>query len=229
MEKLCATFKLFSFEHFIYIFLAIAISIALVLVLRKFEDKKRMIQIILVSVMGFFVVLEYIGRIIGVEKFNFFNNLPINAFQIFFVLSLIVLLKQKVSWVKFGYLIILPISCLSIIFIPNFYTTLGTFSLSVLSFVFVNISLIVYTIMNILWCEDDIYHKDVVDTIMNFIVFVGCAHIINVFLRFTGWGLQADYFGTMAEGYNIYIGWISKLIPVPFVCHLPLIALFLET
>ena len=116
MEKLCAMFSLFSIEHFLYIILAVAICLALVLVLRKFDDKKKMIRIILVSLMGLFVVLEYVGRIISVDKFNFFNNLPINAFQVFTIVSLIMLIKNTYGWTKFSYLIILPVSVISIIF-----------------------------------------------------------------------------------------------------------------
>ena len=225
MDKICAIFKLFSLEHFVYMFFAIVVCASMVFVLRKMKNKQKLIRTILVSLMGLFVLLEFVGRIVVLEDFALFNHLPLNAIDVFFVISLIILIKNKSNWVKFCYLIAMPVSCLSIIFIPNFYTTIGASTLSTICFVLANVVFIIFSILNALWSEDDIYNKDAVDAIINFLIIVAVAHIINVFFRFTAWGLQADYFGTMAEGYNMYIGWISALIPVPFVCHLPLMAL----
>ena len=225
MENLCATFKLFSLEHFVYILLAIALSVGGVFLFKKLEHRQKYISIVLVSAMGLFVVLEYIGRIIGVAQFNFWEMLPVNTIQVFTIISIIVVVKDKVSWEKFLYLIALPISGLSIIFIPNFYTTLSTFSIATISYVIINICIIIFSIMRMLWNKEDLYQKDVLDALITFVIIVCAGHILNVFLRFTAWGLNADYYGTMAENYNLYIGWVSSVISVPFVSHLPLFAL----
>ena len=225
MGNLCATFKLFSLEHFVYIFLAIAISISVVLMCRKLDHKQKLITIVLFSLMCLFVILEYVGRVIGQKDFKFLNNIPFNSIQVFTIAALIVVVKDKVSWIKFMYLVALPVSFISIIFIPNSYTALSTFSLSTISFVFANVTIIIFAILKMIWCEEYLYHKDVIEALMNFVIFVAIGYIINVVLRFTAWGLESDMFGTMAEKYNLYIEWVSYVIPIPFVCHLPLFAI----
>lgn len=219
-------FSLFSVAHFVYIVIAIALVVGLFFVLRKFQSNKEqsLAQGILLGAMVFFVVLEFVGRIISVEPFKLFNHLPLNAFQVFVWISLFAYFSRRLSWIKFGYLIIAPISAISIIFVPNIYLTMGSFSLSIVSYMIINALLIVHSIIALLYTRYDVEHKDVFNSVINLIIIVAAAHIVNVILRFTAWGLEADYFGTMAEGYNLYITWISKLIPVPFVVMLPLFA-----
>lgn len=219
-------FSLFSLAHFVYIFIAILLVVGMVFVLKKFQSNKEqnLALGILLGAMCFFVVLELVGRIISIEPFKFFNHLPLNAFQVFVWISIFAYFSRRLSWIKFGYLIIVPVSALSIIFIPTIYITMGSFSLSLVSYVIINALLIVYSIVSLLYTRYDLEHKDVYNSVINLIIIVAIGHIVNVILRFTAWGLQADYFGTMAEGYNSYITWISKLIPIPFVVMLPLFA-----
>ena len=89
----------------------------------------------------------------------------------------------------------------------------------------VNISLLSYALLNMLWLENGIEYKDILISTMDFVIIVAIVHIINVFLRFTAWGLHANYMGTMGEDYNLVIGALYKIIPVSFVELLPLIAL----
>ena len=46
-------------------------------------------------------------------------------------------------------------------------------------------------------------------------------------MRFTTLGVHANYFGTMAEDYDVVIGWISSFIKIPFVNILPLLVVVL--
>jgi hypothetical protein len=59
---------------------------------------------------------------------------------------------------------------------------------------------------------------------MDFLIIIASLHIVNVALRFTAWGLQANYFGTMGEDYDTIIGFIDNFIRVPLVLIFPLIA-----
>lgn len=221
-------FKLFGLAHFIYLILAIGLPVGLFFVLRNFKTNKEQMlaEKILLGATLLFVVLEYVGRIISLgDEFNFFDNLPLNAFQVFLFVGIYAHFSRKIGWIKFDYLIVLPMSLLSLIFVPNFYTTVQAFSLSIISYMLSNSMLITYSLMSLVYTRHDIEHKDVLSSVVTYIILVAIAHIVNVFLRFTAWGLHADYFGTMAENYDILIGLISKLIPVPFVVMLPIFAL----
>ncbi len=216
-------FSLFNVAHIVYIIVSIVVAVGLFFVLKKIEYDKQQetVKKVLAICLGVFVVLEYIGRLITVEDFNFFDNLPINAFQVFTYIVIYITISRSLSWTKFAYLIIAPISFLSIIFIPNFYTTMSSFSLPIVCFVITNILLMVYSVIALVYTGHDLYQKDIVNSIVNFVIIVAFAHIINVILRFTAWGLQADYFGTMAENYNLYIGLLAKVMPIPFGVLVP--------
>ncbi len=221
-------FSLFSWVHFLYVFVAIGLPVGLFFVLRNFKTNKEQMlaERILLGMALLFVILEYVGRIISLgDKFNFFDNLPLNAFQVFLFVGIYAHFSRKIGWIKFDYLIVLPMSILSLIFVPNFYTTVSAFSLPIISYVLSNSMLITYSLMSLVYTRHDIEHKDILNSVVTYIIIVAIAHIVNVFLRFTAWGLNADYFGTMAENYDILIGLISKLIPVPFVVMLPVFAL----
>lgn len=219
-------FSLFSGAHFVYIFIAAALVAGMTYVLKKFQSNKEQNTAlgILLGAMVFFVILELVGRVITIEPFKLFNHLPLNSFQVFVWISIFAYFSRRLSWIKFGYLVIAPVSAISIIFVPTLYTTMGSFSLSLVSFMIINILLIVYSIVSLVYTQYDLEHKDVYNSVINLIIIIAIGHIVNVILRFTAWGLQADYFGTMAEGYNSYITLISKLIPIPFVVMLPLFA-----
>lgn len=221
-------FRLFGLAHFIYLLVAIGLPVGLFFVLRNFKtNKEQMIaEKILLGTALLLVVLEYVGRIISMgDKFDFFDSLPLNAFQVFLFVGIYAHFSRKIGWIKFGYLISLPMSALSLIIVPNIYTTMPAFSLSIICYMLSNSVLITYFLMSLVYTKYDVGHKDVLNSIVSYIIFVAIAHIVNVFLRFTAWGLNADYFGTMAENYDILIGLISRLIPVPFVVMLPIFAL----
>lgn len=222
-------FELFSWVHFLYLIVAIAIPVGLFFVLKNVnsDEEQMIVEKILLGVALLFVILEYVGRIIYIKDFNFWNNLPFNAFQIFVFLGIYAHFSRRLGWIKFGYLIAMPVSVISLIFIPNIYTTMVSFSLPVICYVLCNSMIILYSIMSMVYTRYDLEHKDILNSMMTFAIIIGIAHILNVFLRFTAWGLQADYFGTMAESYNLYISWLSKLIPIPFLVILPLLAVMI--
>lgn len=221
-------FSLFSWVHFLYLIISIGLPVGLFFVLRNFRtNKEQMIaERILLGTALLFAVLEYVGRIISLgDKFNFFENLPLNAFQVFLFVGIYAHFSRKIGWIKFGYLIALPMTILSLMIVPNFYTTVQAFSLPIISYMLLGSVLVTYFLMSLVYTRHDIEHKDILNSVVTYIILVAIAHIINVFLRFTAWGLNADYFGTMAESYDVLIGLIAKLIPVPFVVMLPIFAL----
>lgn len=225
MEKLC-TFKLFSLGYFIYFFLAIGIAVGLIFALRKLSEKGKLIaNISMISALFLFILLEFIGRIILVKDYDFFDNLPINYFQIFAVIILIGLIRRNDKWVKFSYLIALPVSFFSLIFIPKFYCDYSTFSISLISYVFSQALIMAISMLNILWEECELSKRDILDVNMTFIISSASLHIINVILRFTFIGVHANYGGTMGEECDLCIELLSTLIPVPFVFLLPIFAI----
>lgn len=223
MGNLCAI-KLFDLTYFIFIILALGIIIPLTFVFKKFEKgTRKYTNITLLSVMVLFVVLEYVGRIITAKEFSFFEMLPVEIFHIFVYLSIYTFFTKRSSWIKFGYFVIIPVSALSLIFIPNYYLD-RALSLELIAFFLINICLILYAILNLFWSEEELYKKDVLNTFVNFVIIVCIAHLVNVFLRFSEWGVHVNYFGTMGESYDIVVSCLYTLIPVPLVCILPICA-----
>lgn len=225
MSNLCA-FKLFSIAHFVYLLLAIGITVGLFFALRKLSERTRFIvNISMFGALVFFIILEFVGRIILIKDFNFFDNLPIEYFQIFTVIMLITFIRQNIKWIKFGYLIVLPIAFFSLIFIPKFYCNYSSFSISLISFVFIHAILMSLSLLNVMWEECEISKKDILDANMTFIITASAMHIINILLRFTFLGVHANLGGTMGESYNLCIELLYHLISVPFVFMLPIFAI----
>ena len=225
-------YNIFSLAYFVQLLVAIGLVVGLVFGLRKLSDKARQIaQISLISAMGFFAVLEYVGRIIISSNFKFGDQLPLNTFQIFVYISVFALFIKRNSWKKFAYLIIAPVSAYGILFVPTFYSIGSSFSLAVVCYILINAILIINAILNMLWLEEDLDKKDIIDTTITFVVIIASAHIFNVILRFAGIGIHANYMGTMGDDYDLIIGWLHGLMPmtetniaVPLLCILPLIA-----
>lgn len=227
MDKLCA-FKLFGIGHFVYILLAAGIVVGCVFALKRLGDKGRLItNIALFGGVFFFILLEFIGRIILIEDYNFFENLPVDYLSIFAVVMLIGFIRQNSKWIKLSYLVVLPISIFSLIFIPKLYCEYSTFSISLISYVFAHTAMITLSLLNILGEEIYLNKKDVFDSNMTFMIASASMHIINVILRFSFIGPFANLGGTMGEGYNHCIELLSTIIPVPFVFMLPLFAIMI--
>lgn len=225
-------YRIFGWEYFLQLFIAVGIIVALILFLRKLTDKSRKIaQIVLVASIGFFVLLEYIGRIIMISDFNFVEQLPLNTFQVFSIISIIVFFIKKISLQKFCYLIIVPVTAYGLLFVPEIYSLGSAFSLSLISYILLSAVLIANGILNMIWLDEDLEKKDILDASITFVLIVAFLHIFNIILRFTGWGIHANYFGTMGDSYDLVIGWIHSLMPVtetnvavPLLCILPLLA-----
>lgn len=227
MNNLCL-FKLFGIGHFIYLFLGVGIVVGGVFALRRMGDKGKLITNI--SIFGslfLFIVLEFVGRIILVKDYSFFDNLPLDYYQIFAVIMLVGFIRQNNKWLRFGYLVTLPIAFFSLIFIPKFYCEYSAFSISLISYVFSQTAIILLSILNMLWEDPYLTKKDVIDSNLTFMIASAGMHIFNVFLRFTFIGVHANYGGTMGEGFNHCIELLSTIIPVPFVFMLPLFAIMI--
>lgn len=219
-------FNVFSWQYFIYLTLAIGIIVALVLVLRKLNDKARVIsQISLIACIGLFFIIEYTSRLIVNKGTKFGDQMPIELFQIFVYLSIFIFFYKKSSWKKFAYLIIASVSGYNLIFVPSMYNQFNAFSLCIISYYILNAVVLANAVLGMLWNEEDLEKKDVLDASITYIIIVAIAHLFNVFMRFTAWGVHANYFGTMGEGYDILIEWLYSIIPIPFLCILPLLAI----
>ncbi len=226
MGRLCANFKVFGGAYFIYLLVAIAIIVAFVLLLRKLEeDKRKLFEIIFVSIVWLFVILEFVGKIISMPDFKLSENLPLNIIDIFAVVMLLVVLRHRPVWTRFAYLIIAPVSAYSLIFIPKMYETMPAVSLSILSFVMANAIFVTYGILNLFWTEAYLEKKDIASVTTNLVIMLAFVHIFNVIVRFAGFAVHANYCGTMGEGFDTIIGLFSSLISWPFVNMLPLIAI----
>lgn len=226
MFNLCATFSLFSLSYFLYLVVAIVLSLALYFAFRNFEDKKRTIlKIILVSFMGLMLILEYIGLIVETKDFNFLENLPINIHQVFVYFCIYLLVVKESTFYKFSYLIMLPLACYEIIFVPSSYFIFNEFSLVLISYILVNTAIIVYSLLLHHWSDDYVSQKDILVQTLNWVIIFCSAHLINVFLQLTGLNFISNYFGTMGAGYDLIIGAISTIINIPLLCVLPVLAL----
>lgn len=222
-------FKVFGLTHWMLMIIGIALSCVLVILLRNIqkEKKQKLVLSILVAFSCLFAVLNFVGRIASIKKLNIFENLPISTMDVFAYLSIYILLSKKASWHKFAYLILAPMALLGLIIPANVYTQMPMISLSILSYTAQCASLIAFGVLTLIYTNGYLDNRDVFNSLITLIVTVSIAHIVNVFIRFAGWGVNADYFGTMAENYNIVYSSIASVISVPFISYLPIFAILL--
>lgn len=225
MDKMLSTFQIFNFGYFVYLLFAIGVVLALVLLLRKLTDKNVLVsKVAIISAIGLFCILEFVGRLIGTKNIRLGDQMPFELWDVFAVMSIVMFFVKKPGLKKFGYLIIAPVSLYSMIFVPSMYSAFSTISLAILSFYLLQALIISNAILNMLWDEEELEKKDILNASITYLIIVSCAHLLNVFFRFTAIGVHANYMGTMGEEYDTIIGFIYKLIPVPFVCILPMVA-----
>jgi len=226
MRSLLTNFKLFGGAHFVYLILAIALVVGLFFVLRKqIGTTRKYIGIALISVAGLFVVLEFVGRLI--EGGKVFENLPLAPWQIFVYIGIFVTVTHRESWVRFGYLISLPLCVIGLFVAPNYYLEVSGFSLSVISYFLGNAVLILYCLLQIMWSEEGLYKRDIINTTLNYIIIIAFVHIFNVIMRFTTLAVHSNYFGTMGEEYDAIMKLVYGWISIPFVHLLPLFAVLI--
>lgn len=225
MDRILSAFQIFKLGYFVYLLLAIGVAVALVLLLRKLEDKNRFIaKFAIISAIGLFCILEFVGRLVENKTIKLGDQMPFELMDVFAVISIVMFFAKKPDLKKFGYLIIAPVSLYSMIFVPGMYQGLNTISLAVLSFYLLQSLLISNSVLNMLWDEEDLEKKDILNSSITYLIIVSSAHLINVIFRFSALGVHANYMGTMGEEFDVIIKLLYKLIPIPFVCILPLVA-----
>lgn len=223
MGRLCAMFKLFGVSHIVYLLLGLAVATVLVLTLRKLDSsKQKYAGVTIVSAMGLLVILDIVGTVSVVD--NMWEHLPLNMYHILVYLAIYSEITKSSSWTKFGYFVALPIAFLQLFFVPNLYTTMSQTGISVISYFLLNGLLGTYSILRLIWNDEYVDKKDILNSTMNLGIILAIVHIINVILRFTVLGTDANYCGTMGENFDILIGFVDGLIPVPFVNILLLVA-----
>ena len=224
MDKLCVMFKLFGMSHWLLMLLAIVIAIVLVFVMRSYNGTKiKTTGWILVGVMLLLVVLEFVGRLIGGG--DLFESLPLEPINVFVFLCLFVQIKNNLTWIKFGYFISLPVSALGLFIVPNYLTSMGAWSLGGIAY-FLNIGVLAgYVILQLLWSEEYLSKKDILNCFVNYIIIISFIHILNVIFRFTTLGVHVNYMGTMGEEYDVFNKWLYSIIKIPFLHQLPIWAI----
>ncbi len=219
--------KNFGGAHIGYIVFVVICTVLLIVALKKHKKHSKAIGVGLVAATWVFVLIEYIGRIVDVQSFNFFDNLPINTFQIFAIICLYILLSNNISWQKFAYLIILPVSFLSVIFYPNLYSELGSLSLATVGFFLTQIPLMAFSVLSLFWKGENLEKRDIIGVSINYVVIIAAMHLVNVFLRFSTWAVHSNYMGTMGDNYDMFLNFVFGLLPVPLVYMLPHLALLI--
>ena len=126
------------------------------------------------------------------------------------------------SWIVFGYFISLPISFLGLLIVPNYLTGMGMWSLGVVAY-FLTIGVLMgYVILQILWAEEYLTKKDVINSFVNYVIIISFVHIINVILRFSTLAVHANYGGTIGEEYDALNKWLYSMINIPLLHQLPM-------
>ena len=223
MQNLCAMFKLFSLAHIVYLLISIAIVVGLYFLMRNMEEKmQKLIGIILVAAAGLLVILEFVGRVMA--GLDVGDNLPLAPWNMMAYIAIFVQITKRENWIKFGYLITVPISVLALFITPSVFGTIGSLTLPVLCYFLINSIVILHGLLCIKWADIEFSKKDILIASMNYVIILAAIHIINVILRFTGIGKHANYFGTMGEDYDVMDGLLSKWIPVPFLQIIVMVA-----
>jgi len=223
MGKLLSTFKMFSFGYFVYVIVALGLVVGAFFACRNLKkDKQKLVSICLIIGAVFFVVLEYLGRILA-GKFNIFYNLPIELFHIMTFSIIITYKSNNAAWARFLYFITIPVTIYSLIFMPELYFKGSGISLLIIGYVLNIVCVLTFSVLTIYWNNLYIEKKDLIGVNITYVMIISSLHLINVYLRFPGWGTVANYAGTMGESYDVIIGLLFKIIPIPFVCILPLL------
>ena len=226
MGNLCATFTPFGASHWVLMLLAVTIAVVLVFTMKNFNDKliKKSGWGMLGTMLAL-VGLEFIGRVAGGGEF--FESLPLEPVNLFVLLCLFVQLKDDVSWIKFGYFISLPVSVIGLFIVPNYLTLMGSWSIAAMAY-FLTIGVLCgYCILQLMWAEEYLSKKDILNSFINYVIVIAFVHIFNVILRFTTLGVHANYCGTMGEEYDAINKLLYRFIEVPFLHQLPYFAVVL--
>ena len=224
MENLCALFKMYGLPHWIYLFVSVAVILTLVLTLRK-QDKKFRFYFSkgIIGACALFVILEFVGRIISGA--DFMDSLPINPWTAFVIIAIIVEIKQSQSWMKFGYLISLPVCVVALFIVPNYYSTLNASNIAIVSYFMINMLIPAYALLKFFWEVGEVDMKDILNSSINYVIMIAVVHIFNVIARFATLNVHSNYFGTMGEDYDVIVKLLYGWIPVPLVHILPLLAI----
>lgn len=223
MNRLLSVFNMFGAEYFVYFVFAVGIIVALVFCLRNVnENTQKIAKISMVCAIGFFAVLEFVGKIISIKDINIGDQLPLEIYDIFAFISIYYFFRKKEFGQKFSYLIAVPVCAYSIVFVPNVYVGMSTTSLAIISFYLLNSVIIANALLGMLWNAEDLEKKDILNVSINYIIIVCAMHILNVIFRFTTLGVHANYMGTMGENFDIVVNFLDSLIGVPLLCLLPL-------
>ena len=214
MNTLCSLFKLFSLSYFVYLILSIGIIVGLVFLLKKFTgDIRKYISITFISLGVLFVFLDMLARMLHFKGEGIGDNLPLDTYHIFVYIIIVMFITKKESWTKFGYFVILPVTFLNLIFVPQFYTNVEPLSLGVFSFYMINVIVATYSILNLIWSDIYLYKKDILNSFLNFVMIIAGVHIFNVFMQFSSFGKYADYCGTIGENHDILSMSIASILP----------------
>ena len=225
MERLLSMYSMFGVGYVVYFVLRAGIVLGLVFGLKKLESKARKIaQIVLISCIGLFALIEYISRLVATPDTKFGDQMPLDMIEVLAGFSIFIFFAKKSSWKKFSYLIISPVSLYAIVFVPSVYGQMATISITMIAYYLTYAVMIANGILNILWLDQELEKKDILEASMTFVIVLATAHILNILFRFAVIGVHANYLGTMGEEYDLLIGWLFKIIPIQFLCILPLIA-----
>lgn len=223
MFNMMMNFKLFGVSHILLLILSIALVVCLFILFRKyFGDSRKILSIILISVAGVFAVLDLVGRLVVGGKF--FESLPVAPWQVFIYIGIFVEITKRESWIKFGYLITIPLCVLGFFVVPNYYSSLGMFSLPLISYFLGSATITLYSLLQMIWSDAYLYKKDIVNVSFNYVIIISFAHIFNIIMRFTTLAVHANYFGTVGEEYDVIMKLLNGWISIPFIHLLPLFA-----
>jgi hypothetical protein len=226
MVNMLANFKLFGVSHIVLLIFAIVIAVGFFFLFRKyFGNSRKILSIVLIALSGALAILEFVGR--ALETGDILENLPLAPWQVFIYIGIFVEITKRPSWIKFGYLITVPLCAIGLFVVPNYYTTIGLFSLPVICYFFGNAIIILYSLLQMVWSEEFLYKKDIFNITMNYIIIIAFAHIFNVFMSFIPASAHVNYFGTMGENYDAIMKLLYGVISVPFVHILPLIVVII--
>lgn len=217
-------FKLFGGTHWVYILIAVVVVVGLYIALRNANEKlQKYVGVAMVSLLGLFVILDMVGRLIDGE--DFFESLPLAPWQVFAYIAIFVQFTKRESWIKFGYFITIPLTIIEVFIVPNYYIGLTSFSISTIAYFLGHATLIIYSILSLIWSEEYLSKKDILNSTINYVIIIAFVHIFNVILRFSTLAVHANYFGTIGEEYDVVIKFVYGLISIPFVHVIPLIGL----
>ena len=215
----------FNATHFLFLGIALVLFLGLFFSLKKIPENSKRKFLLYFSVANTLIFVVY--KILETTVFGktIESSIPLHLCNIMIFLMPFAFCFEK-SWLRsIMFYISIPGCVLALLFMDGWYVGVPISNGSLWLYFIVHINLFVTSLLMV--CLG-LYKPKMSHAILNGIIifaFAGLSHVVNVIFRATNLVGNSNYFYTFGSKGNIAINFFYKLIPIPLVFQIPLLAL----